>query len=218
MSLIFSGYGRGDRVQKEDFFFKDGMFAQNDKYILKALCEEDKANYLMLYRENSIVAKTSSKMSGVDYDEFAEFVWEKLPEDDAIYISVFLKDDNMYVGNITMQHLASDTPEIGMDVLLKYRRQRIAYETIPLFAKRVLELMSIEYFMVRIYSDNEPSKKLFEKLGATQIGKEPSEFAEALAQLKESLKEEYEEILTRNPEAEKIASERYIVQYKYLLK
>ena len=72
--------------------------------------------------------------------------------------------------------------------------------------------------LVRIYSDNEPSKKLFEKLGAIQIGKEPSEFAEALAQLKESLKEEYEEILTRNPEAEKIASERYIVQYKYLLK
>ena len=164
------------------------------------------------------MAKTSSKMSGVDYDEFAEFVWEKLPEDDAIYVSVFLKDDNLYVGNITMQHLASDKPEIGMDVLLKYRRQKIAYETIPLFAKRVLELMPIEYFMVRIYSDNEPSKKLFEKLGATQIGKEPSEFAEALAQLKESLKEEYEEILTRNPEAEKIASERYIVQYKYLLK
>lgn len=44
------------------------MFAQNDKYILKALCEEDKSNYLMLYRENSIVAKASSKMSDVDYD------------------------------------------------------------------------------------------------------------------------------------------------------
>ena len=205
-------------MQKADFFFKDGIFAQNDKYILMALCEEDKANYLMLYRENSIVAKTFSKMSGVDYDEFAEFVWEKLPEDDAIYVSVFLKDENLYVGNITMQHLASDIPEIGMDVLLKYRRQRIAYETIPLFAKRVLELMPIEYFMVRIYSDNEPSKKLFEKLGATHIGKEPSEFAEVLAQLKESLKKEYEEILTRNPEAEKIASERYIVQYKYLPK
>ena len=50
-------------MQKADFFFKDGMFAQNDKYILKALCEEDKANYLMLYRENSIVAKTSSKIT-----------------------------------------------------------------------------------------------------------------------------------------------------------
>lgn len=28
MSLIFSGQGRGDRVQKEDFFFKDGVVAQ----------------------------------------------------------------------------------------------------------------------------------------------------------------------------------------------
>ena len=157
-------------------------------------------------------------MIDVDYDEFAEFVWEKLPEDDAIYVSVFLKDDNLYVGNITMQHLASDTPEIGMDVLLKYRRQRIAYETIPLFAKRVLELMPIEYFMVRIYSDNEPSKKLFEKLGATQIGKEPSEFAEVLAQMKEKLKEEYEEFLIRNPDVEDVANENYIVQYKYLPK
>ena len=199
-------------MQKADFFFEDGMFAQNDKYILKAL------NYLMLYRENSIVAKTSSKMSGVDYDEFAEFVWEKLSEDDAIYISVFLKDDNLYVGNITMQHLASDTPEIGMDVLLKYRRQRIAYETIPLFAKRVLELMSIEYFMVRIYSDNEPSKKLFEKLGATQIGKEPSEFAEVLAQMKEKLKDEYKKFLIRNPDVEDVANEKYIVQYRYIPK
>ena len=157
-------------------------------------------------------------MSGVDYDEFAEFVWEKLPEDDAIYVSVFLKDDNLYVGNITMQHLASDTPEIGMDFLLKYRRQRIAYETIPLFAKRVLELMLIEYFMVRIYSDNEPSKKLFEKLGATQIGKEPSEFAEVLAQMKEKLKDEYEEFLIRNPDVEDVADERHIVQYRYIPK
>ena len=71
-------------MKKTDFFLKDGVFVQNDKYILKALCEEDKANYLKLYQENSIVAKASSKMSNVDYEEFAEYVWEKLPEDDAI--------------------------------------------------------------------------------------------------------------------------------------
>ena len=205
-------------MKKTDFFLKDGVFVQNDKYILKALCEEDKANYLKLYQENSIVAKASSKMSNVDYEEFAEYVWEKLPEDDAIYISVFLKTDNSYVGNITMQNLSSETPEIGMDVLLKYRRNGIAYETIPMFAKRVLELRAVEYFMVRIYSDNESSKKLFEKLGATQIGKEPSEFMEVLSQMKKKPKEEYEEFLIRNPDVEKIANERYIMQYRYIPK
>lgn len=71
---------------------------------------------------------------------------------------------------------------------------------------------------MRIYSDNEPSKKLFEKLGAIQIGKEPSEFAEALAQMKEKLKDEYEEFLIRNPDAEDVADERYIVQYRYIPK
>ena len=60
-------------MKKTDFFLKDGVFVQNDKYILKALCEEDKANYLKLYQENSIVAKASSKMSNVDYEEFAEY-------------------------------------------------------------------------------------------------------------------------------------------------
>ena len=78
--------------------------------------------------------------------------------------------------------------------------------------------MPIEYFMVRIYSDNEPSKKLFEKLGATQIGKEASEFAEVLAQMKEKLKDEYEEFLIRNPDVEDVADERHIVQYRYIPK
>ena len=62
-------------MNKADFFLTDGFLVQNDKYILKALTEADKENYLKLYRENSIVASASSKMSDVDYDEFAEFVW-----------------------------------------------------------------------------------------------------------------------------------------------
>ena len=47
----------------------------------------------------------------------------------------------------------------------------------------------MEYFLVRIYSDNEPSRKLFENLDAVQIGKEPSEFAEVLEQQKEKSRE-----------------------------
>lgn len=205
-------------MNKADFFQTDGVFVQDDRYILKALSEADKDNYLKLYRENSIVAKASSKMSDVDYEAFADFVWEKMSEDDAIYVSVFRKKDDLYVGNITLQHLDSDAPEIGMDVLQEYHRQGIAFESIPLFAKRVMEIIPVEHFLVRIYSDNEPSRKLYEKLGATMIGEEPSEFAVALAQMKEKNKDDYEGFLSRNPEAEMIANEKCIVQYKYLPK
>ena len=89
-------------MNKVDFFLTDGLLIQNDKYILKVLNEEDKENYLNLYRENSIVTSASSKMSDVDYDEFAEFVWEKIPEEDSLYVSVFLKADYTYVGNVVM--------------------------------------------------------------------------------------------------------------------
>ena len=64
-------------MNKADFFLTDGFFAQNNKYILKALTEADKENYLKLYRENSIVANISSKIRDVDFDEFVEFVWGK---------------------------------------------------------------------------------------------------------------------------------------------
>lgn len=40
----------------------------------------------------------------------------------------------------------------------------------------------------------------------------------ALSQMKEKLKEEHEEFLIRNPDAEKIANERYIMQYRYIPK
>ena len=203
-------------MNKEDFFQTDGVLAQNDKYILATLTEADKENYLKLYRENSMVAKASSKMSDVDYDEFAEFVWEKLSEEDAIYVSVFLKTDLTYVGNIVMQHPFSDIPEIGIDVLKRYQRKGIAYDTIPMFAKRVLEVKIIEYFLVRIYSDNIASANLLEKLGALRIGHELSELGAVLAQMKEKQKDEYEELLTRNPDVEEIANKNCIVQYRYL--
>lgn len=105
-------------------------------------------------------------MSNLDYDEFTESVWEKIPEEDSIYVSIFGKVDYTYVGNIVMQYLYSSTPESGIDVLKEYHRQGIVYDTIPMFIKRVLELKTIEYVFVKIYSDNIASTKLFKKLGA----------------------------------------------------
>ena len=37
-------------------------------------------------------------------------------------------------------------------------------------------------------------------------------------ELEKKLKEEYEEFLIRNPDVEKIANERYIMQYRYIPK
>lgn len=104
---------------------------------------------------------------------------------------------------------------VGYRVNSKSHKHRPHYFTIPLFTKRVLELKTIEYFLVRIYSDNIASTKLFEKLGALRIGHEPSELGAMLVQMKQKLKDEYEELITRNPDVEDIANENCIVQYRY---
>lgn len=203
-------------MRKADYFLEGGLFVQNEKYIMRALCEGDKMDYLKLYQENAIVTKAALTLAEIDYDEYIEYVWKNLSEDDTINVSVFQKENFVYVGNIVLRNLSSDTPEIGIDVLKKYHRQGIAFETIPMFAKRVLELRRVEYFLVRIYSDNEASTKLFEKLGVTRIGKEPSEYAAFLFQLKEKYGDLYKEILESSTESEKIANRNHIIHYKYI--
>ena len=47
----------------------------------------------------------------------------------------------------------------------------MAYDALRLFMRQVSSISKIDYFLARIYSNNEPSLGLFQKLGATFIGK-----------------------------------------------
>ena len=91
------------------------------------------------------------------------------------HISVILKATKKYAGNIVLRKLESVTPEVGIDIVEKYQRQGIAYDTLQLFMRKIKSICKIDFF-VRIYSDNEPSKKLFCKQGAVKIGSGPSEY------------------------------------------
>ena len=199
-------------MDKNQYFDECHFFIEDEKYILREQHSEDKNDYYNLYVETSLLAK---RMSQTAYREFFEKQWEQRSEEDAIYISVILKATKQYVGNIVLRELESTTPEVGIDIVEKYQRQGIAYDTLQLFLRRIKNISRIEYFLVRIYSDNEPSRKLFQKLGAVKIGNEPSEYQVFLDQMKERMtEEEYEEIKRENPDMERIAVQRWIEQYK----
>lgn len=130
-----------------------------------------------------------------------------------------MKVTKQYVGNIVLREIESTTPEVGIEIAEKYQRQGIAYDTLQLFLKRIKSICRIDYFLVRIYSDNEPSRKLFQKIGAVKIGNEPSEYQVFLDQMKERMTEgEYEQIKRENPDMERIAAQRWIEHYKIELK
>lgn len=57
----------------------------------------------------------------------------------------------------------------------KYRGIGIAPQVISVFIQRVSEERQIDYFVVRISSNNAHSRHVFEKIGAKIIGEEESE-------------------------------------------
>lgn len=60
---------------------------------------------------------------------------------------------------------------------------------------------------------------MFRKLGAVEIGSEPSEYQVFLNHMKERMtEEEYEEIKRKNPDMERISGQRWIGHYKIELK
>lgn len=196
-------------MEKKKYFDKDNICVEDKKYLLKRLTEEDKEYYFDLYAENSIIKDIK------DFRSFMEWNWNINREDDSIYVSVFSKNPYKYVGNIVLRNLESKTPEIGIDICQKYKRQGIASYVLPMFINKVSEIQEIEYFLVRIYSDNISSISFFTQMGAVEFESEPSEYRIFLDDLKEKYDDvTYKEILGDLDESEMIADASYIKQYK----
>lgn len=199
-------------MDKRQYFDECHFLVQDENYVLREQLLEDKGDYYNLCKETSLLAK---RMSQKAFKDFFEKQWEQRSEENAIYVSVILKITKKYVGNIVLRELESTTPEVGIEIAEKYQRQGIAYDTLQLFLRRIKNICRIKYFLVRIYSDNEPSKKLFQKLGAVKIENEPSEYQVFLNQMKERMtEEEYEQIKRKNPDMERVAAKRWIEHYK----
>ena len=202
----------GGLMNKVMRFKSDEILAEDNKYILKKQVEEDRGAYFNLYQEDSILAK---KMPSNMFQDFFDKQWENMKQENSLYVSIFKNPDAVYLGNIILKNLESMTPELGIDILKKYHRKGVAYDTLRMFMKWARREYNIEYFLVRIYSDNLASLNLFQKLGAIRIGEEPSEFQVVLNRFRECLGEdEYEKIKNRNPDMEDTAKGLYIVQYK----
>jgi RimJ/RimL family protein N-acetyltransferase len=187
------------------------LAVQNDKLILRNLIPEDKEDYYKLYQDTSIIKK---KMKPEAFRRFFEKEWEQeILSKDRLNISILSADSKQYVGNILLRYLDSDMPEIGIDIVQEFRRKGFAYSAIQLFLKSTRNLFEKDKFLVRIYSDNIASLELFQKLGVSEIGREPSEYQIFLNELKEKFGDEYQRIKEMHPEMEEIASKRYIKRF-----
>ena len=145
------------------------VFTKNTEFVIYPISDEDRSNYTELHKqlngEKSLYLNPRSK----------DMMWEQtLNGTDRIFSLYTVQGD--YCGSVELQKPDSRTPEIGIDLLESRRNMGIALKAVPLFAKKIYEIKDMDYFIIRISSNNAHSKHVFEKMGAVKIGEEETDF------------------------------------------
>lgn len=149
---------------------KRDIFVADKEFIICHISDVDRSDYVELHRQ--LNGETSLYLNPVSKD----MMWEQILKNEDSVFSLFTENGN-YCGSIELQQPDSNTPEIGIDLLEDKRNQRIAPKAVRLFAGRVCEIKKIDYFLIRISSNNPHSKYVFEKMGAIKIAEEETAFS-----------------------------------------
>lgn len=159
------------------------IFATDNEFIICAIADEDRNDYVELHRQ--LNGETSLYLNPLSKD----MMWEQILSNADSVFSLFTANGD-YCGSIELQHSDSNTPEIGIDLLESKRNQGIAAKAVCLFAKKVCEIRKVDYFAIRISSNNLHSQHVFEKMGAIRIGEEETEFFGFVERFKEIAEKE----------------------------
>lgn len=146
------------------------IFATDGEFIICVISDDDRKDYVELHRQ--LNGETSLYLNSLSKD----MMWEQTLNHAENVFSLFTTDGD-YCGSIELQHSDSNTLEIGIDLLESKRNKGITPKAVRLFAKKVCEEKKVDYFLIRISSNNLHSQNVFEKMGAVKIGEEESAFS-----------------------------------------
>lgn len=185
------------------------VYASGDGYILYPLADVDRENYielqLRLNGDNATFLATGINNT----------IWEETVNDEnSRYFSIY-EENGEYCGCVELQNYQSNTPEIGISLIESKRNQGIAAKVVKLLVQKVCQECNIDYFLLKIMSDNSHSKHVFEKMGAVPIGEViPSMLL--LNKLKETLSEDEFDLMNDIVESqtEDIFEKELIYEYK----
>ncbi len=166
---------------------KREIFASNDEFTICAIANEDRSNYVELQRQ--LNGETTLYLNPISKD----MMWEQILSNADCVFSLFMTNGD-YCGSIELQQPDSNTPEIGIELLECMRNQGIAPKAVRLFAQKVYEIRKVDYFLIRISSNNLHSRHVFEKMGAVKIREEETAFSRFVERFKEIVKKEGEDL------------------------
>ena len=163
------------------------IFAADGEFIICPISNADRCDYVELHRQ--LNGEASLYLNPVSRD----MMWEQILKNADSVFSLFTENGD-YCGSIELQQPDSNIPEIGVDLLENKRNQGIAPKAVRLFAGRVCEIRKIDYFLIRISSNNSHSKYVFEKMGAIKIGEEETAFSRFVEEFSEIAEKEGQDL------------------------
>lgn len=166
---------------------KREIFAADSEFIICTISDEDRNDYVELHRQ--LNGETSLYLRPISKD----MMWEQILNNADNVFSLFTANGD-YCGSIELQSSDSHTPEIGIDLVEDKRSKGIAPKAVRLFARRVYERRKVDYFLIRISSNNLHSQHVFEKMGAIRIGEDKSAFSKFIESFKETVEIEEREL------------------------
>ncbi len=193
-------------MERDELCSSRKVFVEDEKYVLSRYEVSEQDLYLRVW--NEIFESTP-----VSHDEnFKQKSWNDVLSDTTkLQLKIVDKLTQEYVGEVTLMKLNTEAPELGIQLLRKYHGQGIGTRVMNLFVAKLKAVLQIEYFSVRIFSDNHVSQKMFEKMGAVKIGEEGKEYAELMRKIMRDFgKEKFEEVIKGDFEK----TQRYIICYK----
>ena len=166
---------------------KRDIFVEDKEFIICPISDADRNDYVELHRQ--LNGEASLYLNPLSKD----MMWEQtLNHADSVFSLFTGKWD--YCGSIELQQPDSNTPEIGIDLLENKRNQGITPKAVRLFAGRICKIRKIDYFLIRISSNNPHSKYVFEKMGAIKIGEEKTAFSRFVEEFSEIAEKEGQDL------------------------
>ena len=163
------------------------IFAADGEFIICPISNADRCDYVELHRQ--LNGEASLYLNPVSRD----MMWEQILKNADSVFSLFTENGD-YCESIELLQPDSNIPEIGIDLLENKRNQGIAPKAVRLFAGRVCEIRKIDYFLIRISSNNSHSKYVFEKMGAIKIGEEETAFSRFVEEFSEIAEKEGQDL------------------------
>ena len=156
------------------------IYAAGDGYILYLLSDIDRDNHVELKRQvngdNTLFLNPATK----------DIMWNAaIRRNKDILFSIY-EENGEYCGCIELQNFRSTTPEIGIDLMESKRNHGIAAKAVRLLVQKVCAEQSVDYFLIKIMSNNPHSRHVFEKMGAEFIGEEDRPFIALMKEINQS--------------------------------